>query len=179
MLEADRALSQKAREYLHSIREALERSVQITARLLPLSAPAAGVRTLRLAAAVRAALPALRPDFEKEGATIELDLEEAASVVINPEQLDFVVITLLVNARHAVMGQPVRRVTVSTGVSDGERRSSACRTPGSGLPRDKISSIFTPFFTEKGEHAAPQLSPGAGHGHRAQPLGGQFHCRRA
>ena len=155
VLEADIALSRRARDYVHSIREALERSVQITTRLLPLSASATEMKTLQLGDAVRAALPSLQPDFEKEGATLELSLEETASVLMNPEQLDFVVVTLLVNACHAVMGQPVRSITVSTGVDDGEAFLRV-QDSGIGIATEKLSSIFTPFFTEKGEHAASQ-----------------------
>jgi PAS domain S-box-containing protein len=155
VLEADPALSVNGRQYIHSIRDALERSVQITTRLLPLSAPESGVTTLFLAKAVRAALPSLQPDLDREGATLDLDLDETASVLINPEQLDFVVVTLLVNACHAVMGQPVRNIKVSTGVEGGQAFLRV-QDSGIGIAQGKLSSIFTPFFTEKGEHAAPQ-----------------------
>ena len=84
-----------------------------------------------------------------------LSLEETAAVRVNPEQLDFVVITLLVNACHAVIGQPERLIKVSTGVSDGQAFLRV-QDSGIGIAPDKLSSIFTPFFTDKGEHAAPR-----------------------
>jgi two-component system, NtrC family, sensor histidine kinase PilS len=159
VLEMDPALSPKARQYVRSIREALERSVQITSRLLPLAAPESGVAAQQLAAAVRAVLPSLQPDFESGGATVQLGLEEAASVLISAEQLDFIVVTLLVNACHAVLGQPVRNITVSTGVDNGQAFLRVQDT-GIGIAPDRLSSVFTPFFTDKGEHAS-SLSPQA------------------
>lgn len=156
ILEGEPDLPQKVKAYLGSVREALERSVLITTRLLPLSAPQIAVEpTLLLEDAVSAALPSLQPELDREKVSLELSLEDGLAVSINSEQLGFVLEALLVNAWHAVLEQPVRRIHVTTGTVDGEVFLRVEDT-GIGIAPDKLSSIFTPFFTEKGEHAAPQ-----------------------
>jgi PAS domain S-box-containing protein len=156
VLEADPDLPEKAKAYLSLVREALERSVAITARLLPLSVPqGAEEAPLLLADLVRAALASVQPDLVKEGITVELDLQEGLIVTIDHEQLGFVAEALLVNAWHAVLDRAVRRIRVITGNTNGEVFLRVEDT-GIGIAREKLSSLFTPFFSEKGEHAVPQ-----------------------
>jgi len=156
ILEAEPDLPEKTKTYLGSVRQALERSVLITARLLPLSTSQVEQEPrLLLEDAVRAALSSVQPDLDREGITLELSLESGIAVSINGEQLGFVVEALLVNAWHATLGQAVRHVQVSTGSKDAEAFLRVEDT-GIGISREKLSSLFTPFFTEKGEHAAPQ-----------------------
>jgi PAS domain S-box-containing protein len=156
VLETEPDLSEKARKYLGSVRSALERSVLITARLLPLSTHQAKEEPrLLLEDAVRAALPAVQPDLDREGVALELNLESGVAILINGEQLGFVVEALLVNAWHATLGQAVRHVQVSSGSKDSEVFLRVDDT-GIGIAPEKLSSLFTPFFSEKGEHAPPQ-----------------------
>jgi PAS domain S-box-containing protein len=156
ILESEPDLPQKVKTYLGSVREALERSVLITTRLLPLSAPHIAVEPmLLLEDTVRAILPSLQPDLDREKVTLELSFVDGLAVSINIEQLGFVVEALLVNAWQAVLEQPVRRIQVTTGTANGEVFLRVEDT-GIGISPEKLSSIFTPFFTEKGEHAAPQ-----------------------
>jgi PAS domain S-box-containing protein len=153
IMEGEAGLPEKWRRYLGSVREALERSVNITSRLLPLAARSAG--EVPLSEAVTEVLPSLRPDLEREGVSLELDLGEGALISLGREQLDFVIVTLMVNAWHAVLGQAERRIRVSTGTNDGLAFLRVQDT-GIGIAPDKLSSLFTPFFSEKGEHAQPQ-----------------------
>ena len=156
VLEAEPDLSEMAKECLGSVRTALERSVLITGRLLPLSIPQIEQEpAFLLEDAVRSALSLVQPDLDRERVTLELDLEPGVSAPINGEQLGFVVEALLVNAWHATFGQKVRRIQVSTGTKEGEAFLRV-EDSGIGIAREKLSSLFTPFFTEKGERAAPQ-----------------------
>jgi C4-dicarboxylate-specific signal transduction histidine kinase len=157
-------LSALARTYLRSVREALDRSVDITTRLMPLSvSPDAEEAPVLVGEAVRQALARLPPALAEEGVILDASLEDSMPVRINRQQLDFIINALLANARHAVLDQPVRRILVKTGTVDGQ--SSLCvRDTGIGIAREKQSSLFTPFFCEKGEHAPPDSPQAKVHG---------------
>jgi len=158
VLEAEPDLSEKAKKYLGSVRSALERSVLITSRLLPLStAQIERESSFLLEDGVRSALSLVQLDLDREGVTLEASLEPGVAASINGEQLSFVVEDLLVNAWHATLGQKVRRIQVSTGSKGGEA-FLLVEDSGIGIAHEKLSSLFTPFFSEKGEHAAPQSS---------------------
>ncbi len=155
ILLADPGLSREARENAAGLEGALQRSVDITTRLLPLSAAGHGPEARSsLASVVREVLVPLRHDIEREGVTLELDLAQDPRVPLGHEQLAFVVKALLVNALHAVIEQPLRRITVRTSVDAGQATYEV-RDTGIGIAPEKMSSLFTPFFSEKGEHAPP------------------------
>jgi PAS domain S-box-containing protein len=156
IMEAEPDLPDKWRRYLGSVREALRRSVEITSRLLPLAAREKGQDTeVQLPDTVRGVLPSLQADLEREGVAVELDLGAAPLASLSRDQMEFVILTLMVNAWHAVIGKTERRIQVSTGASDG-LVFLRVRDTGIGIASDKLSSLFTPFFSEKGEHAEPQ-----------------------
>ena len=156
VLQAEPGLSDKARKYLGSIRHALERSVLITSRLLPLSTPQVEHEPVcPVEDAVRSALSLVQADLDRERVTLGLKLEPGVAASITAEQLSFIVEALLVNAWHATLGQEVRHIQVSTGTMEKEVFIRVEDT-GIGIAREKLSSLFTPFFTEKGEHAAPR-----------------------
>jgi PAS domain S-box-containing protein len=155
VLETDKRLSEDARKYLGSVRAALDRAVDITSRLLPLSvAPGAEESRSLLGDAVRSAIPSVQEDLAREAVTLDLALDDAARVPIGGQQLGFIVGALLVNAWHAVMGQPIRRILVETGTLEGQAFLRVQDT-GIGIAPERLSSLFTPFFSQKGEHAPP------------------------
>ena len=155
VLEAHKEIPETARRHLGSVRAALERAVDITSRLLPLSVPpGAEDAQVLLGDAVRSAVPSLREDLARAGVTLDLALEDSMLVTISGEQLSFLVGALLGNAWHAVLGQPIRRILVQTG--NGDRQAFLrVQDTGIGIAPAKLSSLFTPFFSEKGEHAPP------------------------
>ena len=156
VLESEPDLSDKARKYLGSVRSALERSVLITSRLLPLSAAQIEQEpSVLLEDGVRSALSLVQPDLDRENVALEVSLEPDVVASISGEQVSFIVEALVVNAWHATLGQKVRLIQVSTGSKEGEAFLRV-EDSGIGIAPEKLSSLFTPFFTEKGEHAAPQ-----------------------
>jgi PAS domain S-box-containing protein len=160
VLESEKSMSASARGYLRSVEEALQRSVEITTRLLPLSIPSGGVAvSTDPCAVVRAIAISLEQDLGRDKVSIDLALEEVPPVAVNGEQLAFVVHALLVNAWHAVLDQPLRRVSVRVASQDGQVMLRVTDT-GIGIAAESKSSLFTPFFSEKGEHA-PHDSPQA------------------
>jgi signal transduction histidine kinase len=94
----------------------------------------------------------MQSGLDGEGIMLRLDLADCRPVAVNASQLGFVVHELLLNARHALLGQPKREIEVSTGES-GDSAFVKVSDTGIGIAREKLSSVFTPFFSEKGEHA--------------------------
>ena len=158
VLASEKGMPAPARGYLRSIEEALERSVEITSRLLPLSIPS-GVEapTADPCAVVRAVASSLEQDLGRDQVSLDLALDEVPPVAVNGEQLAFVMRALLVNAWHALLDQPVRRISVRVASQDGQVMLRVTDT-GIGIAAESQSSLFTPFFSEKGEHA-PHDSP--------------------
>ena len=128
----------------------------ITSRLLPLSAAKIEQEpSVLLEDGVRSALSLVQPDLDRENVALEVSLEPDVVASISGEQVSFIVEALVVNAWHATLGQKVRLIQVSTGSKEGEAFLRV-EDSGIGIAPEKLSSLFTPFFTEKGEHAAPQ-----------------------
>ena len=158
VLASEKGMPAPARGYLRSIEKALQRSVEITSRLLPLSIPS-GVETPTAdpCAVVRAVASSLEQDLGRNQVSLDLALDEVPPVAVNGEQLAFVMRALLVNAWHALLDQPVRRISVRVASQDGQVMLRVTDT-GIGIAAESQSSLFTPFFSEKGEHA-PHDSP--------------------
>jgi PAS domain S-box-containing protein len=146
------------RGYLENIEVALRRSVDITARLLPLGAPGrAELSPVSLGECVQDVVHAMEAEARAEQTGLHLSLGETPPVAVNREQLEFVVRELIGNARHAVLGREGARVLVETGTR-GEEAYLRVQDNGVGIAPDRLSSLFTPFFSGKGEHAPPDSS---------------------
>lgn len=83
------------------------------------------------------------------GAPVMLDLDPSAgSVITDAERLRVALVNLLVNARQAVEGQPVQRVTLSTRREGGTVMINVADT-GVGIERADLPRVFDPYFTTK------------------------------
>jgi signal transduction histidine kinase len=155
-LEEESSLTARSQRYIDAVREAINREVDITSRLLLLSShpPAAEIPPVLTGDVVRAVLSCLRPDIEAEGVTLTVELKDTRLVSIAGTQLDFVVRALLDNARHALLEQPRREMRVET-MDDGEEICLCVIDTGIGISQEDRLSIFVPFFSTKGEHAPP------------------------
>jgi PAS domain S-box-containing protein len=155
LLQAEPGVSSSSRRYISAARTAIDRAVAITSQLQVLSTPATAALPPPLAGdVVREALPSLLPDIEREAVALAVDLRDTRPVQVARAQLDFVVRALIVNARHALMDMPRRELRVET--SDrGEWTCIRVQDTGIGIAASKRNSLFTPFFSEKGEHAPP------------------------
>jgi signal transduction histidine kinase len=95
----------------------------------------------------------VRPDASSRGIGVEVQLADGLSPILGDRvHLQQVLLNLLMNAMDAVASMPPdrRRVRLWTRQSDGEVRLAVSDT-GAGVPPDRLSEIFEPFYTTKSE----------------------------
>jgi signal transduction histidine kinase len=93
----------------------------------------------------------VRPDAQSRSIQLAIDLADDVRPIHGDRiHLQQVLLNLLMNAVDAVATMPIdrRHVRVSTRQSDGEVRVAVTDT-GPGIPADRISEIFEPFYTTK------------------------------
>jgi signal transduction histidine kinase len=99
----------------------------------------------------RETMAIVRPDAQSRGIQLQIDVADDVRPIQGDRiHLQQVLLNLLMNAVDAVATMPAerRRVRVSTRQNDGEVRVAVTDT-GVGIPADRISKIFEPFYTTK------------------------------
>jgi len=100
----------------------------------------------------------LARDPQKDGIALRVHIPPGLTVMGDAVQLEQVLLNLLINARHALLGRggsitikaTQDQTTAPDGASiDGEVRIQVVDT-GPGIPEKYVSRIFEPFFTTKG-----------------------------
>lgn len=151
--EAD--LPDRLKRYLASAREAIDRSVAITSRLLALrTMPGDGTQTCRIGDAVRSIAETIGPALEAEGISLSLELADELPVALERRHADFILSELLSNGRHALIDATRKELRIATG-QRGEWAFLRVSDTGIGIDQRDIRGIFTPFGSRKGEHAPP------------------------
>ena len=86
---------------------------------------------------------------QKDGIALRVQVQPGLKVHGDPIQLEQVLLNLLINARHALLGRG-GALTVKAGTTDSpnEVRIQVIDT-GPGIPAQVVSRIFDPFFTTK------------------------------
>jgi signal transduction histidine kinase len=117
---------------------------------------------------VRETLSLLEHQFEKQGITVETELDEALPAVRgNGGKLQQVFLNLLLNARDAMSelsdGQR-RRISVRSMGSNGSTVRVEVQDSGPGIPRENLSRVFDPFFTTKGARKGTGLGLSVSYG---------------
>jgi two-component system, cell cycle sensor histidine kinase and response regulator CckA len=101
----------------------------------------------------------LRPLFP-ESVTLDLDCAPRCAVLIDPTQLDQIVLNLAINARDAISGTGSVKITgaratldvpqaAAMGLTPGQWVVLEVRDTGAGIAPDVVPRIFEPFFTTK------------------------------
>ncbi len=115
------------------------------------------------------------------GSTVRLELDtegeaERQVVQADPVQLDQVLVNLAVNARDAMAGGGVLRITSRPVVLHRARKAGADSVPagrwvtievrdtGAGMPPEVLSRVFDPFFTTRRERGGSGLGLSTVHG---------------
>jgi len=140
-------------EILGILFEASERATDITRNLLTFCRrDTRAHRRMALSTIVRDTLKILMREFTSEGIQITNRLDDAVRVRVDPQQIGQVVMNLLINARHAMVDSATKAITLESGTR-GERAFLRVSDTGCGIPDEQLTTVFTPFFTTKGEHA--------------------------
>ncbi|MFC1851039.1 ATP-binding protein [candidate division CSSED10-310 bacterium] len=84
-----------------------------------------------------------------KGVHLERDLQQTASVMVEPDQLDQVVINLVRNAADAMEELKNPTLRVKTGNFDDNQVFISVEDTGEGISEEKLKKIFDPFFTTK------------------------------
>jgi signal transduction histidine kinase len=95
----------------------------------------------------------VRPDAKSRDIEVEVQLADGLSPILGDRvHLQQVLLNLLMNAMDAVASMPPerRRVRLWTRQSDGEVKLAVADS-GVGVPADRLSEIFEPFYTTKSE----------------------------
>ncbi len=83
------------------------------------------------------------------GVDVAVDLDPSAgAIVTDAERLRAALVNVIVNARHAVDGQPTQRVTLSTHQGRDAVMITVADT-GAGIERANLPRVFDPYFTTK------------------------------
>jgi signal transduction histidine kinase len=155
LLLKDPGLQPKQQQRLDRILEATHRARDITSRLLSLAAPRLPLRQPEpLHRIAHEAVGLVLDDLASKGIEVERDLAEVPPVSLNPNGITEVLLHLLSNAEHSVLGRDEKRITVETGATD-DHVFVRIRDTGCGIAPNGLHSVFTPFFGTKGEHAEP------------------------
>lgn len=90
-------------------------------------------------------------DPQKDGLALRVQIAPDLMVHGDPVQLEQVLLNLLINARHAMVGSRNGSLTIKAALVEGkpEVKLQVIDT-GPGIPEKLMAKIFQPFFTTKG-----------------------------
>ena len=92
----------------------------------------------------------MRAEMQARQMTLQLEVPSDLPLVQGDRvQLQQVLLNLLMNGLDATDGLPSRRLVVSAHRADGETVEVAVRDCGHGIPAEKLSHLFEPFWTTK------------------------------
>jgi signal transduction histidine kinase len=95
----------------------------------------------------------LARDPQKDGIALRVQVQQDLFVSVDPIQLEQVLLNLLINARHAMLGKGGSLTIKASAVEEQglptEVRLQVIDT-GPGIPEKVLPKIFQPFFTTKG-----------------------------
>jgi signal transduction histidine kinase len=87
---------------------------------------------------------------QKDGIALRVQVQPGLTVHGDPIQLEQVLLNLLINARHAMLGRGGSLTVKAAATDDGDEVRVQVIDTGPGIPEKVIPKIFDPFFTTKG-----------------------------
>lgn len=139
-------------EYLHLVNRQMDKCIDITERLLRLSAlPGQSPELVSINRAIEETTSLMRLEASQRHIQIELNLEPAeVRVMASESEIRIVIINMVQNAFHAIAGGGSIAVSSRT---DGERVEMRFEDTGTGIRPDYLPYIFDPFFSRRADGA--------------------------
>ena len=89
-------------------------------------------------------------DPQKDGMALRVQIQPGLTVAGDPVQLEQVLLNLLINARHAMLGKGGSLTIKAARVEGADEARLQVIDTGPGIPEKLLPKIFDPFFTTKG-----------------------------
>jgi PAS domain S-box-containing protein len=106
---------------------------------------------LNIADTLKQTLVLLDKVFEANNITLETQFKDVPRVYCNPGQLSQAFVNIMMNARDAMRGLPVKKLTITLDYDVDRSEVIICfRDTGVGIREELRSKIFGPFVTTKG-----------------------------
>jgi len=116
---------------------------------------------LCLTQVVQDVLVLVEKDLQMNRVRLQTSFVDQPYAAVNAGQVQQVLLNLLINARQAMDGGGVLSVAVRANTDD-QMGEIAIRDTGSGIPADKLPTIFEPFFSTKTADESGQGGTGLG-----------------
>lgn len=149
-LEGDNLDAGQIKKYLQLVDGEIDKSIDITERLLKLSAlPGDHLQLVDVNKAVEETASLLRYEGEQLGIDLGLDLDAMQPRVLAAESdIRMLVLNLMQNAHHAMLDSG--NLTIKTRLSDG-KVSISFMDNGVGIAAEHRAYIFDPFFSHRAD----------------------------
>ncbi len=145
--------SPKAERLLGTIRSECDRAAGIVGRLLSFARPEPiRLEKLTLDQVLKPSFELMQPVLEAKGVELKFKPSHGPplDVMVDASSLQQVVVNLILNAAHAVEGQPEGQVLLQVlGNSSEQWPSFQVCDNGPGIPEEAMAKLFDPFFTTK------------------------------
>lgn len=150
-------LPKQVRECLVTIREMTVRSADITNNMLMFTRESKnGLGVVKLKNVVEASIRLIEHEFRSVGIRVYRgNMMPNVVVNVNGAQIAQVLMNLYINAKHAMQESPVKNLLIEMEECGEGKVAVTVADTGCGIPQEDIKCLFNPFFTTKGEHAAP------------------------
>ena len=99
---------------------------------------------------VEEVLLVLARDPQKDGIALRVQVQPDLCVYCDPVQMEQVLLNLLINARHAMLGRGGSLTIKAAELPEADEVRLQVIDTGPGIPPKLLGKIFTPFFTTKG-----------------------------
>jgi len=155
LLRTSTTIDDVGRMFATTAEEELQRIAQITHQLLAFNRESAKPVETNVSELFEGVLKLFAPKISAAGITIKPELQSTAPVLALPGELRQVFSNLIANAIDVLPRGGIIAVKISDSQEFGMRSREGVRVTvadnGPGIPEEVLGSLFTPFFTTKGE----------------------------
>lgn len=153
ILMEEESLPEGVADKLGRVLNAAKRAADITKNLVTFAGQSRpSFRNEDINTVVEQTLDLVEKTLANDGIAVERELAPMPPCHMDPSRLGQVILNLLINAQHALLGREDKRIHIRTHATEKEIFLEVSDN-GCGIEQGEISRIFTPFFSTKGEHA--------------------------